>query len=293
VYYENPLVTGDEDIASTIFGFRTGTRMNERRELTASLRTDWSANIETSLFLRAHTIFANNFLPMTIGSNSYTSIQQQSATLETRFSFEEKTYEDHLRRIYLQNYSPVFYGIFEYGKYSMGNVQGNYGKLIGAVKQKVRFDFGRFEYLLEGGLIIGNVPYPLLQSPHGNNNGGYTFYGFNTMRQMEFVTDKYITLHSELTLNGVILNHIPLIKYLNLRELFTLHTMYGGLNNAHRALMDIPNFTKPLQNPYMEVGVGVSNLLQLFAIQSVWRLSQLNKPNIERWEVMLSFSVSF
>lgn len=292
-YYENPLVTGDEDIASTIFGLRTGSRLNERHEFTASLTTDWSQDIESRLLFRSNTIYANNFLPMTIGSTSYTNIHQQSATLETRFSFDEKTYEDHLRRIYLQNYSPIFYGIFEYGKYAMGNVKGDYGKIIGAVKQKVRFDFGMFEYLIEGGLIIGNVPYPLLQSPHGNDNGGYSFHGFNTMRQMEFVTDNYIALHSELTLNGVILNHVPLIKYLNLRELITLHTMYGEMNNSHRALMDIPNFTKPLQNPYMEVGVGVSNLLQLFSLQSIWRLSQLHKPNIERWEVMLSFSVSF
>jgi hypothetical protein len=226
-------------------------------------------------------------------TNTYGFIQQQSATLETRISFDEHTYEDHLRRIYLQNYSPVFYATVEYGNYTMGSTRGNYGKLMGAAKQKVRFDIGVLNYLIEGSWLIGKVPYPLLYSPHGNDIAAYSFYGFNTMRQMEFVTDKYISLHTELTLNGLLLNRIPLIKNFNLRELCTFHMMYGDLSNAKNAIMDIPSFTQPLTKPYMEIGVGISNIFKLFAIQSIWRLSQLDNPNIEKWELMTSFCVSF
>jgi hypothetical protein len=293
LYYENPLTTGDVDIANTILGFRSGDRMNLRKEFSASFSNDWNTDIETNAYFRTNQIFANNDLPMQYGSENLTLLQYQSATFETRFSFGERTYNDHLQRIYISNNKPVIYSILEAGKYQLGTKSGNYGKVTGAIKHFVRMDIGQLNYIAEAGYIFGNVPYPLLQIPFGNDKGGYGFYSFNLMHLMEYATDKYATLHTELILNGLIMNQIPLIKSLNLREMFTFNMAYGGLSNSHNDVLQLPDYLNPLSKPYMEVGVGITNILHLFTFQSVWRLTDLNKPGVVPWNILGSINLSF
>jgi hypothetical protein len=293
IYHENPLVTADKDIANTIIGFHYGNRMNLRKEFAVSFSNDWNSDIESNLYIRSNQLFGNADLPMTNGNAVLSSVIQQSATIETRFSFGERTYEDHLQRIYIGNNKPILYSVFEFGKYKMGVTTGNYGKASAAIKQNIRLDFGQFNYVAEAGCVIGKVPYTLLQIPLGSNTGGYGFYSFNLMQLMEFANDKYINLHSELTLNGLILNQIPLVKKLNLREICSFKMMYGSLSNSHESILNFPSYLGPLSKPYMEVGVGITNILHLFTFQSVWRLNDLDKQGVIPWKIMGSLNLSF
>jgi hypothetical protein len=113
------------------------------------------------------------------------------------------------------------------------------------------------------------------------------------MRYMEYGADKYVNLQSEFTLNGLLMNQIPLIKYLNLRELFSFKMAYGSLGDSHRAVLDYPDFMQPIKKPYMEVGVGITNILHIFAIQSVWRLTDVDKAGVFPWGIRSSLSISF
>jgi hypothetical protein len=72
-----------------------------------------------------------------------------------------------------------------------------------------------------------------------------------------------------------------------------MHFAYGGLSDKHQNLIQFPDYLKPLKKPYMEVGVGVSNILHLFTVQSVWRLSDLQKPGAIPWLITTSISLSF
>ena len=110
---------------------------------------------------------------------------------------------------------------------------------------------------------------------------------------MEFAADRYVNLQSELTLNGLIMNQIPLIKCLNLRELFTFKMAYGSLSNSHQSVLNYPEFMQPLSKPYIEVGVGFTNILHIFAIQSVWRLTDTNKSGVFPWGIRTGLSISF
>ena len=181
-YKENPLYTGDEDIANTLLANRSADRMNGRKELLVTFSNDWNSNLETTTFFRSHQLFSNASLPMINASGSISSFQQKSATIENRFSFGERTYEDHLQRIYVGNSNPILYATMEMGKFQVEDEKGSYAKLMTVIKQNVRMDFGQLRYLAEVGWIFGKVPYPLLQIPYGNNRGGYSFYGFNLMR---------------------------------------------------------------------------------------------------------------
>ncbi len=109
---------------------------------------------------------------------------------------------------------------------------------------------------------------------------------------MEYAADKYVNLHSELTLNGIILNQIPLVKHLNLREVFSFKMAYGGLSNSHRSVLDYPVGLQPLNKPYFEMGAGFTNILRIFSLQSVWRIDP-NKPGVRSWGLLGCLQFSF
>ena len=289
---ENPLLTGDEDISSTVFAFKSARKVAQRKEYQLSFTNDWNNDIESSIYLRANKLFSNAILPMTLNGIEYPSVQQQSITFATRFSSAEKTYEDHLQRIYIANKRPVFYSVMEIGKYTLGATTGTYGKLSGLIKQNVKLNIGQFNYVADIGVIIGKVPYPLLQYPSGCETGGYSLYSYNKMNYMEFGTDRYLNFHSELMLNGLIVNQIPLIKYLNLREIFSFNLAYGSLNEGHRAILDYPRYMNPMTKPYQEFGAGFTNIFRILSIQAVWRLSGLN-PGVDGWGLRGYIDVHF
>ena len=294
MYRENPLVTGDEDISSSLLSFRSSGKMSERKEYCASLANDWNQDIESSLFLRSNQLYANESMPMILNNVIAANyLTQLSATAITRFSFGERTYDNHTQRFYISNNLPVVYGILEVGKYQVGIKSGQYGKITGAIKQFVQFDYGLLNYKVDAGVILGNVPYPLLGIPSGSESGGYGFYQFNLMNYREYAADKYVNLHSELMLNGLLMNQIPLIKNLNLRELVTFKMSYGSLSDSHKLQLDYPAFMNPLTKPYMEVGVGLTNILHILSFQSVWRLTDLNHTGVRPWGMLGSLNLSF
>jgi len=286
LFRENPLILGDEDISSSVLAMKAGVKLSERKEISLSFANDWNSDIESNFFIRYNQMLANASMPMTLNGVSFAnSLQQQSAIFSTRFSFDERTYDDHMQRIYISNKKPVIYGTLEVGKYQFGNKSGNYGKIIGAVRQFVKLDVGQLNYIAEAGLILGNVPYPLLQVPPGSQTGGYSTFQYNMMNYMEYAADKYVNLHSELVLNGLIMNQIPFIKELNLREMCSFNLAYGSLNESHKSQLDYPVTMFPLDKPYMEVGIGFTNILHIFTFQSVWRLTDLNHPGATPWGI--------
>lgn len=290
---ENPLISGDEDIVNTVFAFRSSDKVSRRHEFAAWLNTDLSDDAELGMHYRNNRIFSAVSLPFTLGSQTFNDIQQQQLTVNARFSFGERVYNDHLQRIYATTYKPVIYTSISGGKYMVGNQAGKYAKLTASVKQSVKFGIGQWNYAIEGGTILGKVPYLLLETPAGSETDGYKRYQFTSMNYMEYAADNYISMHNELNFNGIVLNNIPLIKHLNLRELMSFKMFYGTLSNKHAQVMDFPTSIYTPNSPYMEVGVGVSNILRLFTLQSVWRLTDLDHPDADRWGLRASIRVSF
>lgn len=214
-------------------------------------------------------------------------------TLLTRFSFGERVYDDHFNRIYVPNYLPVVYALADIGQYKVGEEQGGYVRLSGIVRQQLKFGLGEWNYLLEAGKILGQVPYPLLKIPNGSETMGYKRYGYSAMRYMEYATDQYVSIHSELFFNGFVFNYIPLVKHLNLREMVTMKFFYGSLNEEHARILDYPTTLHPTSKPYVELGVGVSNILRLFTLQSVWRLTDNHHLGASSWGLRGSIRLSF
>ena len=289
---ENPLNSGDEDIAGTIFGLRSAGNMSERQEVTVSFSNDWSSDIESNLFFRSNTYGAGEMLPFASNTVSYDRMKQQSFTLLTRFSFGERVYDDHFQRIYSYNNKPVLYAMVEGGRYEVAEKNGNYAKFSGQIRQLVNLNIGYWEYMVETGAIVGELPYQLLKMPSGNITNGYSRFNFALMDVMEFRADQYVIWHNEVSLNGFLFNKIPLIKYLNLRELMSLKMYYGTMRNGHKNVLDIPDYIHTTNKPYVEVGAGFSNLLRFITLQSFWRLTETERPGTTKWGLKGSIRIS-
>jgi hypothetical protein len=121
------------------------------------------------------------------------------------------------------------------------------------------------------------------------------------MNFLEFVSDQYASVNMEYCFNGFILNKVPLVKKLKLRELVTCKVLYGGLSKTNNPgyqndLFKFPTdlnatpLTYTLGNqPYVEAGIGVSNILKIFRVDLVKRFTYLNNPYITRSGFLIQF----
>lgn len=291
LFLENPLLTGDADITSTIFTLKSSRKMNERIEYSLSYSNEWTNNLESFIYLRSNKMLSNSSLPLQKGNINYTILTQQSVTFVNRFSFNEGKYDDHTQRIYIRNSLPVLYSIFEYGQFNLGKNWRNYGKISLSLKHIFPLYFGQFKYVVDAGIILGDVPYPLLQTPASSEASGYSTYRF-TMNYKDYVADKFVNFQTQLTTNGLLLNKIPLIKNWNLREIVTFNLAYGGLNNSNQSTLDFPILTYPIKKPYMEVGVGITNILRVLTVQSIWRLTDRDDPLARLWRLRVNVTIS-
>jgi len=170
--------------------------------------------------------------------------------------------------------------------------------------------FGMLDVRLQGGYIWQQVPFTKLYIPKSSTSIFLAQRSFNLMKPMEFIMDYYVGLYATYYLKGLILNRIPGIKKLQLREVISFSAIYGGLtpkNNPYHAaagnsgLYDFPHtaFTdgqdaqgdvnyidgvaymrddfrssSPMgQLPYMELTVGLENILKFIRIDYIRRLT--------------------
>lgn len=292
IWREEPLSTGDENMFSTFFT-KPKDRMSERRETSVFLYNDWTPDIESKWIFRDVTYLPNELLPFRQNGTEISSLKERNFSFTTRFSFDERVINEHFQRLYIYSPKPVLYATLEGGSYKFAEEKGNYAKLSGSLLHRNPFVLGEWRYMIEAGKYFGNVPYPLLKFTQGQNGGAYGRFEFAMMNNREYIADTYVTLFSELITNGIIFNNIPLIKHLNLREIASFKMAYGTLSDGHRGLMEIPSSTGKFTHPYSELSVGFCNLLGVISVQSIWRLTDLDKPDIEKWGIKFTVMVTF
>jgi hypothetical protein len=86
----------------------------------------------------------------------------------------------------------------------------------------------------------------------------------------------------EHTIGNGLFNYIPVVKKFKLRQFWNLKALYGNLSKENYDLnnpsISSYNYTfRTLSNiPYIELGTGIENILQVFRLDFVWRLSPTN-----------------
>lgn len=227
--------------------------------------------------------------PFTHNGKQIDNFYSAQLTFNTRLSWDEKSTDGHFFRLYLSTSKPRFNLLATLGASSVDNKFRPYSKIRLVIRHFFPLLWGKMKYVIEAGAIAGEVPYPLLEIPAGNQSFGLARYRFNLMNYMEYANDVYVHSHVEYLFNGLILNYIPLIRRLDLREAFSAKFVSGRLLQKHDNVLDYPkDFTMPY--PYIEVGAGVANILKNVCIEYVWRLSDRDRAP-EKGAIMARFQV--
>jgi hypothetical protein len=202
-------------------------------------------------------------------------------TLNTRISFKEEVSDNFFRRVYLDTKKPIINIDLSYGNYSFEQQSGNYYKIRGVVDHTTNIALGELEYIFEAGKYFGAMPYLLLEIPRSDESFMLANYYFNRLRYMEYAADQFVSAIVYYNLNGLFLHSIPLVKELNFREVITFKGFYGNLNYRHNDIIDFPSgLLNEMTVPYMELGLGISNILKVGRIEYVWRLTETRKPGV-------------
>ncbi|MCR5352034.1 MAG: DUF5686 and carboxypeptidase regulatory-like domain-containing protein, partial [Bacteroidales bacterium] len=96
--------------------------------------------------------------------------------------------------------------------------------------------FGHIDTQLSTGFIWNRVPLPKLFSPNANPSILLINDAFNLMQPMEFVMDQYAEIFATYYLKGWILNRIPLLNKLKLREVVSFRAITGSLSEKNNPL---------------------------------------------------------
>jgi hypothetical protein len=225
-------------------------------------------------------------------SNEVSSINISEAYLNLRYAPNETFYQGKLYRDHFPNKYPIIQLKIAGGSKLIGN-DFDYLRLQMNISRRYYVSIiGYTDVTLEAGRIFGKVSYPLLFMHAANQTYSYQKNSYNFMNFLEFVSDKYASLNIDHCFNGFILNKIPLLKKLKLREIVTCKILYGGLGKNNNPdyqndLFKFPvgdnnvPFTYTLgEKPYIEAGIGLSNIFRIFRVDLVKRFTYLNNPDI-------------
>jgi len=224
-------------------------------------------------------------------SVSYINISELYVNL--RYAPNESFYQGKMYRTSFPNRHPII-NLKIAGGSNLINNDYDYLKLQFNISRRYYVSiFGYTDVALEAGKIFGQVPYPLLFLHRANQTYAYQKYSYNLMNFLEFVSDQYASINIDHSFNGFIFNKIPLIKKLKLREIVTFKALYGSVNNKNNPdyqtnLLKFPTDDSgtPLTytltgKPYIEAGVGLSNIFRIFRVDFIKRFSYTDNPNVD------------
>lgn len=251
------------------------------------------------------------FAPLSTQLNDPTSHLPNIRTTETTFGLrlapKEKFFNTKQRRRTLN--SDAWYISLQHTlglKHLLGGEYNyNFTELELYRRTWMPMSWGHIDLHMKGGIQWNQVPYPLLIMPQANLSYIVARSSFNLINNMEFLNDRYASLMLRWDMGGKILNRIPLLKKLKLREVAEFKTLWGYLSHRNNALMSQHSGNSTLmyfpegsyvmdgKKPYMEYAIGVQNILNLIEIEYVRRLNYLDLPTAEKHGIRFIFRPSF
>ena len=225
----------------------------------------------------------------------YQNLESYEMTYNLHFCYNEKFVSGEFTRVSMGSSFPELDLELTAGIWNdRGNFK-NYYRAIAMISQKVSLGpLGKTRYILEGGKVFGNVPFPLLKLHEGNETYAFDKYAFNMMNLYEFASDTYASVTAEHHFNGFFFNRLPLLRKLKWREIIYGKGLVGDISNRNcrqNAIMDFPSTLGDVNKPYFEAGVGIENIFRFFRVDGVWRLSHLDKPGVSKFAVLVKMQV--
>lgn len=238
-------------------------------------------------------MWSNPDVPIYSVDGNHTELHSMGANqlhLAFRFSFDESVSRNYFKKTYLFTRYPVV---------AIG-ITGGFKGITENDFQFVRADtyiqwkspttaIGYGQFFLNGGIIWGSVPHPLLKQHKSNTTFFFDKGAFSCMAAYEFASDRWLEGYYEHNFDGFFLGKIPLIKELDLREVATVRFAWGDLSDQNK--LNTLQETGVLTRPYVEAGLGISNIFRLLRIDCFWRLTHRREQN--NFCVNIGFDIGF
>ncbi len=289
--YENMLSPSETNLVSSIFSRDELDELYRQQGIHLSYENEWRTGFSTTFNLNYKKQYSPEYYPFILNGDGVDYLQAYEAGLNFRFSWKETVIDDGFMRLYVSTDYPIINFSVVAGQVQYNDVQDEYVKLHATLKGKKYFGQMYFNYAFEAGKIFGDLPYTMLEIPRGNETYGYYTYDFNMINYLEFIHDEYIHSYLEYHLNGFFMNRLPLFRRLGLREVVSAKAMYGTLSDSQKKGIDLPEGALTAENGYLEVGVGLENVLRFFRIEGVWRVQPVSKIGAPSFGLRAKFEI--
>ncbi len=246
---------------------------------------------------------ATRWMPFVDGYGNWSdNYQQSSVNLTLRYAPGEKFYDARFTRIPINLDMPILILSHTYSPKGVFNNRFTINKTELSIQKRFWFSaFGYTDVILKGGKIWSKVSYPDLLLPNANLSYTIQPESYALMNAMEFMNDQYLSWDITYFMNGALLNRVPLIKYLKMREVISFKGLYGSLSDKNNPEKNLDLFRFPVgslcrpmeKTPYMEMSVGLDNILTILRVDYVWRLTYRDTPGVDKSGFRIALHFTF
>lgn len=287
----------EDNIMSTILARTKNIHLLLVDEVKGEYEHEYFNGFSNTIGAKYKNITPTQYIPFRNASldHDYQNLESYEMSYNLHFCYNEKFVSGEFTRVSMGSSFPELDLELTAGIWNdRGNFK-NYYRAIAMISQKVSLGpLGKTRYILEGGKVYGNVPFPLLKLHEGNETYAFDKYAFNMMNLYEFASDTYASVTAEHHFNGFFFNRLPLLRKLKWREIIYGKGLVGDISNRNcrqNAIMDFPSTLGDVNKPYFEAGVGIENIFRFFRVDGVWRLSHLDKPGVSKFAVLVKMQV--
>jgi len=279
----------ESNILSSVLSKSSGHKLTMVNALTLSYQHEWFQGFDNTISFETRRIFANRYVPMVRPDSTFlNSISTNQVHYVARFSWNEIVTRGTFDKTYVDTDYPVV--TLDLIGALKGLTDNDYSYLRTELQMRYSLalpPFGTSYFKFSAGKIFGTVPYPFLKIHEGNGTYYYDNSSFSCMNYFEFVSDAWATFFWEHNFKGFFFGKIPFMKRLNWREIAEVRAAYGTLSPKNNGMsgsayaanspMFFPAGMSSLDKPYVEAGVGVSNIFRVIRVDAFWRLTHREK----------------
>lgn len=255
---KNPYLKGEKSI-------KLNMEFNTKNDVCIEIEPYWLYSTQTPdvHFLRNNT--------------EYENYSNYGILFNTRFAFGQHYDKYYFARVYYLTQLPVINFSLDIGQTSLpGSLHddlGIYAQIHVSASGMLNMGMINMRYMVNGGYLLGDAPYDLLDLPTGSMSLGYSKYGYNLLHFATFAHNLYTNFHLDWTGGGIVLNHLPVIRKFKLREMVSFKCHYGMLNDSYHPVFDLPGYyTAEMSKPYAEIGFGLTNIFKVLRVEYVRQL---------------------
>ena len=274
------------------------------RRLTAlSYKHELTKNLIIELSVNHNTYEATRFIPFNDGNDiQFDQYKAWQFGVNLRYSPGEKFVLSYEGRSQVTEDAPIFIlsHYFTPRNTSKGTRLSNRTEL-GFQKRIWLSAAGYLDVIFKAAKQWNKVHFLDLLLPNANLTYNIQPESYSLMNVMEFINDQQLEWDITYQLNGAIFNRIPLLNRLKLREVVEFKGLWGNLKNENNPELNPDLFRLPPQvvcqpmgkKPYMEMSIGLTNILRILRIDYVWRLTYRDMPSVDRHGIRFQLGFSF